>query len=57
MPNTTTRALYKAWGWSEECDEDEDVPTGSAKANIESLFGYLKMPSISIADFFAYKMG
>ena len=26
---TKRGALYKAWGWSEEFDEDEDVPTGS----------------------------
>ena len=50
---TKLGALYKARGWSEECDEDEDVPTGSTKVTLESLFGDLKMPSISIADLLA----
>ena len=54
---TKPRALCKAWGWSEECDEDEDVPSGSTKVTIESLFGDLKMPSINIADLLAYNMG
>ena len=54
---TKPGALYKARGWSEECDEDEDVPTGSAKVTLEYHFGDLKMPSISIADLLAYNLG
>ena len=54
---TKPRALYKAWGWSEEFEEDEDVPTSSAKVTLESLFGNLKMPSISVVDLLAYNLG